>query len=123
MRKTPSKSSTKAQEWMFRRGIPVGKMTTWEELSSKIPEEYSFSFYTGKTETKITIYKETTVTKRNPSTASKAQQTTTVKEQFDLIFPNSQVYDGVEWDLQGLYKAVVEWVMKDYKVKRRRSTK
>ena len=100
---------------MFRRGIPVGKMTTWEELSSKIPEEYSFSFYTGKTETKITIYKETTVTKR--------KQTTTTKEQFDLIFPNSQVYDGVEWDLQGLYKAVVEWVMKDYKVKRRRSTK
>jgi hypothetical protein len=123
MRKTPSKSSTKAQEWMFRRGIPVGKMTTWEELSSKIPEEYSFSFYTGKTETKITIYKETTVTKRNPSTAGKAHQTTTVKESFDLIFPNAIVYDGVEWDLQGLYKAVVEWVMKDYKVKRRRSTK
>lgn len=115
MRKTPSKSSTKAQEWMFRRGIPVGKMTTWEELSSKIPEEYSFSFYTGKTETKITIYKETTVTKR--------KTTTTTKESYDLIFPNSQVYDGVEWDLQGLYKAVVEWVMKDYKVKRRRSTK
>lgn len=114
MRKTPSKSSTKAQEWMFRRGIPVGKMTTWEELSSKIPEEYSFSFYTGKTETKITIYKETTVTKR--------KQTNTVKESFDLIFPNSQVYDGVEWDLQGLYKAVVEWVMKDYKVKKRKAT-
>lgn len=113
MRKTPSKSSTKAQEWMFRRGIPVGKMTTWEELSSKIPEEYSFSFYTGKTETKITIYKETSVTKR--------KVTTTNKESFDLIFPNSQVYDGVEWDLQGLYKAVVEWVMKDYKVKRRSS--
>lgn len=113
MRKTPSKSSTKAQEWMFRRGIPVGKMTTWEELSSKIPEEYSFSFYTGKTETKITIYKETSVTKR--------KVTTTNKESFDLTFPNSQVYDGVEWDLQGLYKAVVEWVMKDYKVKRKKS--
>lgn len=122
MRKTPSKSSTKAQEWMFRRGIPVGKMTTWEELSSKIPEEYSFSFYTGKTETKITIYKDVVTTKRNPSTAGKAHQTTVTKEQFDLIFPNAIVYDGVEWDLQGLYKAVVEWVMKDYKVKRRKAT-
>ena len=54
---------------------------------------------------------------------TKRKVTTTNKESFDLIFPNSQVYDGVEWDLQGLYKAVVEWVMKDYKVKRRRSTK
>ena len=118
MRKTPSKSSTKAQEWMFRRGIPVGKMTTWEELSSKIPEEYSFSFYTGKTETKITIYKESPSV---PSRSRRSAETTTNKESFDLIFPNAIVYDGVEWDLQGLYKAVVEWVMKDYKVKRRRS--
>ena len=121
MRKTPSKSSTKAQEWMFRRGIPVGKMTTWEELSSKIPEEYSFSFYTGKTETKITIYKEIPSV---PSRARRSAETTITKRQesFDLIFPNSQVYDGVEWDLQGLYKVVVEWVMKDYKVKKRKAT-
>lgn len=120
MRKTPSKSSTKAQEWMFRRGIPVGKMTTWEELSSKIPEEYSFSFYTGKTETKITIYKEIPSV---PSRARRSAETTVTKRQesYDLIFPNSQVYDGVEWDLQGLYKAVVEWVMKDYKVRRKKS--
>lgn len=101
MKHTLKKSSAETQQWMARRGQPVAKSASWEELTHLLPDEYHFSVKISKSTTTITIHKS--------------------KENIDLTVDSSEVWDGVEIDFAGIYKMVVEWVMCDYPAKKRRT--